>query len=263
MTDIQGKTILVTGAAGGFGQQFIRQGLAAGGRLILTDRQGASLESCAQMIHDEVGSGEIVQCIESDLSTPDGCAALAQSVTQTPDVLINNAGLGNFGRFDEIPSDQWERLMQVNLLAPMRLVSLFMPDMIARRSGHIVNISSVAGWIGMGGLAAYSASKYGLRGFSESLVEELAPYNIHVTTVFPFYSRTPILNAPRYGSLTAGELPDSVTSDPAQVIREVMEGIRLNKAHVFPDPTARKLHWIKRLVPRLIPILTRQSSKKA
>lgn len=261
MTNIQGKTILVTGAAGGFGQQFIRQSLAAGGKLILTDRQGSSLEACARMLHEEVGSGEIVQCIESDLSTSEGCTALAQSVTQLPDILINNAGLGNFGRFDEIPTAQWERLMQVNLLAPMRLTSLFLPEMIARRSGHIVNISSVAGWIGMAGLAAYSASKYGLRGFSESLTEELAPYNIHVTTVFPFYSRTPILDSPRFGSLAAAELPESMTSDPAQVIREVMEGIRINKAHVFPDPTARRLHWIKRLVPRLIPLLNRRASK--
>jgi uncharacterized protein len=261
MTNIEGKTILITGAAGGFGQQFTRQSLAAGSKLILTDRQGTSLEACAQMLHEEVGSGEIVQCIEADISTPEGCATLAQSVFQAPDILINNAGVGNFGRFDEVPPNEWERLMQVNLLAPMRLIAAFVPDMIERRSGHIVNISSIAGWIGSEGLAAYSASKYGLRGFSESLLQELAPHNIHVTTVFPFYSRTPILNSPRYGSLTAADLPDRLTSDPAQVVREVMEGVRLNKAHVFPDPTAQRLHWIKRLVPRLIPILMGRNTK--
>ena len=72
--------------------------------------------------------------------------------------LVNNAGIGVAGRLDHIPRERWETLMQLNLLAPMRLVNLFLPGMVARGSGHIVNISSLAGWVGSHGLSAYCAS---------------------------------------------------------------------------------------------------------
>jgi short-subunit dehydrogenase len=139
----------------------------------------------------------------------------------------------------------------------MRLISLFAPQMIERRSGHIVNISSLAGWIGSPGLGAYSAAKFGLRGFGESLGDELRPFNIQVTTVYPFFSKTPILDSPQYGTLKGAELPDRLLSKPEDVIRNVVRGIERNQRHVFPDPTARTLHWIKRLFPSLLPLLTR------
>jgi short-subunit dehydrogenase len=260
MTDLKNAVVLITGAHGGFGQQFIRQCLQAGCHLILTDLDQAALEETASRICHEVGSGSIRQCIAADLATPDGVEAFVSAVQQTPDILINNAGIGMSGRFDEIPLEQWERLMQVNLLAPMRLTARFMPEMIRRRSGHIVNISSMAGWIGTEGLAPYSASKYGLRGFGEALREELSPYGVQVTNVYPFFSRTPILDSPRYGSMKERTLPDSMTSDPADVIRATLDGVRHNKADVFPDPTARRLHWIKRLAPGFIPFLNRHFS---
>jgi short-subunit dehydrogenase len=262
MTKLQNAVVLVTGASGGFGQQLIRQCLQLGSHLILTDLNLNTLQQTADSICREVRGGTIRQCIAADLSTDNGVESLVRNISQPPDILINNAGIGLYGRFDEIPLHQWELLMQVNLMAPMRLVARLVPDMIRRRSGHIVNISSVAGWIGSQGLAPYSASKYGLRGFGEALSEELAPYNIHVTTVYPFYSRTPILNSPRYGSLKSKTLPESMTSDPAEVIRATLNGVCQNKAHVFPDPIAQRLHWIKRFVPKLIPVLYRQVARE-
>lgn len=259
MTSLKEAVVLITGAGGGFGSHLIQQCLAAGSTLILSDLRAEMLEN-ATLSLSPTQKQRILQCLPADLSTRDGCEALHQAVQQTPDIVINNAGLACFGRFDELPAAQWERLMQVNLLAPMRLTSLFVPQMIARGSGHIVNISSVAGWVGTPGLGAYAASKFGLRGFGESLSQELKPHGIRVTTVYPFFSKTPILESPQYGSLRGQNLPDSMITDPQKVIQEVIRGIEQDSVHVFPDATARRLHWVKRLAPWLIPILNRRAS---
>lgn len=144
--------------------------------------------------------------------------------------------------------------MQINLLTPMRLSALFVADMIARRQGHIVNLSSLAGWSAAAGLTHYAASKFGLRGFSEGLFNEVKRYNVYVTAVYPFFSRTPILQAERFGTLAQEfqGLPDRWITDPEKVIRATIQGIVRNQLHVFPDPIAQILHRLKRYSPELL-----------
>lgn len=204
MTELNNATVVLTGATGGFCQELMRQLLQAGSHLILSDIEPASLDEQASKITSEITTEKIIACIESDLSNREGCFNLYDQVKALDipiDILINNAGIGLFGRMDEVPADKWERLMQVNLLAPMRLSSLFVADMIERQKGHIVNISSLAGWIAIPGMAHYSSSKFGLRGFSEGLFNEVKSHNVKVTVVYPFFSRTPILLSERYGTL--------------------------------------------------------------
>ena len=253
--DLQDATVLITGATGGFGLEFMRQCLAAGSNLIVTDLSGPRLEANVAAIRQKEKRGSIIQQIAADLSSAEGCVKLVNAVTHTPDILINNAGVAMYGRFSDTPRRSWETLMQVNLMAPMRLTYGFLPAMIKRGSGHIVNLSSMAGWVGTRGLAPYSASKYGLRGFGEALADELAYHNIHVTNVYPFYSKTPILDSPQYGSLHRPELPDDMVSDPVEVVREVLEAVQQNEVHVFPDKVARRLHLFKRFIPKIIPKL--------
>lgn len=136
-----------------------------------------------------MATGEVLACLSNDLSHNCGCEILYRQVKTLNipiDILINNAGIAVFGRMDEIPLESGERLMQINLLTPIRLSALFAPDMIARQQGHIVNISSLAGWWALPGLTHYAASKFGLRGFSEGLFHEVKDYNVKVTAVYPF-----------------------------------------------------------------------------
>ncbi|BAY37020.1 putative dehydrogenase [Nostoc sp. NIES-2111] len=257
MTNLNKAVVLITGASGGFGQELTRQLLAAGSRLILTDINEAVLRERVAAIQSEVKTGEVLACLGSDLSHAQGCDTLYHQVKafDTPiDILINNAGVGLFGRMDEIPPEKWEYLMQVNLLTPMRLSSLFVADMVERRQGHIVNISSLAGWCAIAGMAHYSASKFGLRGFSEGLFNEVKDYNVKVTAVYPFFSRTPILQSERFGTLakTFAGLPEHLITDPADVMRATIQGIIKNQLHVFPDPTANRLHLLKRYFPPLV-----------
>lgn len=257
MTQFKGAVVLITGAAGGFGQELTRQLLVAGSRLIVTDLDADRLQQQVAQIQTQVTTGEVIACLAADLSSRDGCDriyAQVKALDQPVDILINNAGIGLYGRMDEIPSDKWERLMQVNLLAPMRLSTLVVADMIGRRQGHIVNISSLAGWTAPAGMAHYGASKFGLRGFSEGLAQEVAPYNVKVTAVYPYFSRTPILQSERFGSLAKGMngFPAEMATDPAQVMATTLQGIQRERLHVFPDRMARSSYLLLRYSPQFL-----------
>lgn len=262
MTQLREAVVLITGAAGGFGQELTRQLLMAGSRLILTDLDKAVLQQRVEVIQRQVTTGEVLAYLAIDLSSREGCEALYHQVKALGvpvDILINNAGIAVYGRMDEVPPEQWERLMQVNLIAPMRLSTLFVADMIARQKGHIVNISSVAGWSALPGLTHYAASKFGLRGFSEGLFDEVKAYKVKVTTVYPFFSRTPILECERYGTLAEEfeNIPEHLITDPANVMRETIQGIVRDKLHVFPDAIAKRIHLFKRYSPQLLDWMSR------
>ncbi|MEM7335652.1 MAG: SDR family oxidoreductase [Chloroflexota bacterium] len=262
MTNLNRATVLLTGATGGFGIQLIYQLLAKNSRLILTDIDQVALKKVAQEAKTAVSSGEIIACIGTDLATEKGREHLYESVEQLNvpvDVLINNAGVAVMGRHDEVPKERWSFLMHLNLLAPMEICAHFMPQMIDRKKGHIVNISSVAGWIGPRGLSSYAASKFGLRGFSEAISDELAPFDVKVTAVYPYFSRTPILDSESHGSyIDRGSLPDSELTDPADIMAKVIQAIESNKLHLFPDTRGKQLQFLKRLFPSLLKTVGRR-----
>ncbi|MDJ0618857.1 MAG: SDR family NAD(P)-dependent oxidoreductase [Calothrix sp. MO_192.B10] len=257
MTQLYEAVVLITGASGGFGQELTRQLLEAGSRLILTDLDEVVLRQQVQAIQHQVSTGEVLAIIPGDLSTREGCETLYHQVNALNipiDILINNAGVGLFGRMDEVPSQKWELVIQVNLLAPMRLSSLFVADMIARRKGHIVNISGIAGWSVFAGMTHYATTKFGLRGFSEGLFNELKEYNVKVTAVYPFFTRTPILQSQRYGTLAKKiqGVPEYMVAEPAKIMRATIRGIIDNKLQVFPDIIAQAFHILTRYSPSLV-----------
>lgn len=263
MTDFNNATVLITGAGGGFGRELTRQFMAAGSRVILHDLNSAMLRAVRDKIDSE--SPQVLAWITADLSESAGCQALFDQVAAAglqPDILINNAGIGFGGRFDCVPRDRWEQVMQVDLLSPMRLCELFLPKMIERRSGHIVNISSIAGWVGAKRLTSYCAAKFGLRGFSESLSKDVEEYGINVSTIYPWFSRTPILDSMHFGPEEKVDVPDDVVTDPTDVVAEMLQGISKNKLHIFPDKMARRMQFLKRHVPGLLDRIIRRMDKK-
>ena len=263
MTNLNCAVVLITGATGGFGRQMTRQFMAAGSRVILTDLDAGGLATLKAEF--DTSSNQALACITADLSSADGCQALfdaVQAENLQPDVLINNAGIAVSGRFDHVPRDRWEALMQINLLAPMRLCDMFLPQMIKRGSGHIVNISSVAGWIGAPGISSYCASKFGLRGYGESLAVDVAEFDIKVSTVYPYFSRTPILDSERFGYEERMVIPDDMVTDPSDVVAAIISGVKRNRLHIFPDKMARRIHYIKRYIPWMIPILNRRMHQR-
>ncbi len=256
MTEVTNKTVLITGAGGGFGRHMVRQFRAAGAKLMLTDVNDAALAHAI----DDAGS-DLVGCLAADLATEQGCNALVdycESEGITPDILVNNAGIAVAGRFDHVPRERWETLMQLNMLAPMRLCARFIPEMVERGSGHIVNISSLAGWIGAQGLSSYCASKFGLRGFGDSLAYELKDTGVRVTTVYPCFSRTPILDSPQFGYDEPRNAPEYLISEPEDVVARILKGVRRNRRSVFTDKHALIIHYLTRFTPWLVPILDKR-----
>lgn len=261
MTKPANKTVLITGAGGGFGRHMVRQFRAEGAKLILTDVRDGALRD----VLDYAG-GDLVASVAADLATEAGCDAVVgfcASHDVVPDILVNNAGIGIAGRLDHVPRDRWETLMQLNLLAPMRLSNAFLPAMIDRGSGHIVNMSSLAGWIGSQGLSAYCASKFGLRGFGASLAADLKGTGVHVTSVYPCFSRTAILESPQYGYDQQRAVPEYLISEPSIVVARIIKGIRRNRLHVFPDRYSRLIHYVTRFAPWLVPLLDRRMQAQA
>lgn len=261
MTDLKNKIALITGAGGGFGRHMVRQFRSAGSKLILTDISDDALSGALSDAGDDLRAS-----VAADLATEAGCHAIAElckSQHATPDILVNNAGIAVAGRLDHVPRDRWELLMQLNLLAPMRLCSHFIPEMVERGSGHIVNISSLAGWIGAQGLSSYCASKFGLRGFGESLAYELKGTGVEVTNVYPCFSRTPILDSPQFGFDEPRKVPEYVISEPGDVVARILDGIRRNRLHVFPDKYARMIHYATRFTPWLVPKLDRRLDEQS
>jgi short-subunit dehydrogenase len=256
MTNPASKTVLVTGAGGGFGREMVRQFRAAGSRLVLADVSDAAL---ADAVSDAADA--LVVSIAADLADPQGPEALAAACAGhdvVPDILVNNAGVAVAGRLDNVPPDRWEMLMQLNLMAPMRLTRLFLPGMVERGSGHIVNIASIAGWFGSRSLSAYCASKFGLRGFGEALSADLEGTGVRVTNVYPCFSRTAILDSPQYGYEQRLVVPDYLVSEPADVVARVIDGIRRDRLQVMPDRYARLMSRLTRFLPWLVPVLDRR-----
>ena len=159
-----------------------QQFLAAGSRLILSDLDSKALSSLKAECGEKESS--VVACIAADLSDQDGCRSLMSEVLsadECPDILINNAGIAVSGRLDHVPQEKWEPLLQINLLAPIRLTSILLPRMIERGSGHIVNISSLAGWVGSPVRVAWvqrsvGAGRRGIRNSHDNCVSVIQSY---------------------------------------------------------------------------------------
>jgi short-subunit dehydrogenase len=181
------QTVMITGAAGGLGQALISQFIARGDHLVLTDRAG-------EMDGNTHSAG--AELIDADLCNPADLSTLSERLENGEpgiDLLINNAGIGVPGSVIDIDASLLSKHIDINLTAPMRLAQAAVRGMQKRGSGQIFNIVSLAGLFPLKDSAAYTASKFGLRGFSAALALELAPHGIQVGGLYPSAIDTPML----------------------------------------------------------------------
>ena len=258
MTALKNAVFIVTGAASGIGQATAIQAAAAGARVLASDLNAAGMAQTAATI---AAAGGQVETAVLDVSDEAQVAAYARRVGEQyagqPLILLNNAGVAlGTGTFETTSLDDFAWLLGINLWGVIRMSKAFLP-LLRAGGGHLVNVSSVFGLMGAPQNAAYSTAKFGVRGFTDVLRNELAGSNIQVSTVFPGGVSTNITNSARLGAHVTPEQHEkakrrfsrSAYTTPEKAAAIILRGIERNKARILIGPDARVLDWLTRLLP--------------
>lgn len=183
---LMGQVALITGAGRGIGAALARKLANMGAKAVLCGRTRGPLEATAATISQAHAEAIVAPCDMTDLRAVEDLARQVDSRFGRLDILVNNAGIGGFGGpLHQMPPDSWDRVLNTNLRGVFYCIRAFAPLMIRARSGHIINISSLAGKNPLPNGAAYAASKWGLNGLSYSVAEELRSHNIRVSIICP------------------------------------------------------------------------------
>ncbi len=193
----QGKLALITGGSSGIGFALAENLVRQGNDVILVARRKELLDKSVAELRTKLQTpGQKVEGLQVDVADWEQVEALAKEVTNggaIPDLLINSAGVVQPGYVQELDVERFHWMMDINYYGTIHVIKAFLPGMINRKSGFIINISSAAGYYGVFGYTAYSGSKYAVRGFTDALRWEMAPYKIGVSLVYPADTDTPQL----------------------------------------------------------------------
>lgn len=265
--DIKSQRILVTGASGGIGQALCRALAQCGARLCMIDRRKGGDATLAWELNTFVTE---VLHLEADISRAEERERALRQVMQAwggVDILVNLAGVLDFTRFDEQDPAMIQRILQVNVEAPMQLTRGVLPQMVARGRGRIVNIGSMFGSIGFPCFAAYSASKFALRGFSQALRRELAESGVGVTYVAPRAVKT-AFNPPVVHKMA--ELGMMRMDEAEWVARKIVHAVERERDEVylgFPESLFARINavlpgLVGRALVKQVPALSAFSRQK-
>jgi NAD(P)-dependent dehydrogenase (short-subunit alcohol dehydrogenase family) len=251
-----GKRCFVTGAASGIGRATALQLAAQGAELFLTDRDADGL---AQTAADARALGaQVPEHRALDVSDYDEVAAFAADIHArhpSMDVVLNIAGVAAWGTVDQLTHAQWSKMVAINLMGPIHVIETFVPPMVAAgRGGRLVNVSSAAGLVALPWHAAYSASKFGLRGLSEVLRFDLARHRIGVSVVVPGAVRTPLVNTVEIAGVDREDPRVSRWVDrfsghavsPERAAEKILAGVAKNRYLIYTSPDIRALYAVKR-----------------
>jgi len=265
--------VFVTGAASGIGRATALHAGRLGARLHLTDISAAGLAETASLV--TAAGGTVVLAEPCDVSSYDEVRALAARVTEASgpmDVVMNIAGVSAWGTVSSLRHETWRRMVDVNLMGPIHVIESLLPAMVdGRRGGHLVNVSSAAGLIGMPWHAAYSASKFGLRGVSEVLRFDLERHRIGVSLVCPGAVATPLTETvqidgiekanPRF--LKAQARFRRHACSPEDAAAAIIAGVERNRYWVYTSTDIRLAHLLQRVAPPLYVLVMRLLNRQA
>jgi short-subunit dehydrogenase len=244
--NFQNKVVLITGSSSGIGRCLVTDFAKLGAIVIGCGRSRERLDQAENEIRS---SGRTVKMIPCDVGSREQVRSMVNQVMGEfgrVDILINNAGIGMRKPFAETPIETVEQIMRTNYLGMIYCTHAVLPSMIARRSGHVVNISSVAGIVGFLNISAYCASKFAMNGFSESLYHEVKPHGIHVSVICPGPVRTEF-NRPFTGE--SPQSPSWLIVEPEFVSRAVLKAIAAKRFQFVPPWYLGFVCWMKQLLP--------------
>jgi NAD(P)-dependent dehydrogenase (short-subunit alcohol dehydrogenase family) len=259
-SNLQGRTVLVTGAGSGIGRETALLAARRGADLVICDVDDAGLaevESSARTL------GRSVIARHVDVADRDQMRDFAEAVhgeTGPVDLLVNNAGVGLAAGFLDTELEDWDWIVPINLMGVVHGCHFFVPRMVERGTGgHVVNLSSMAGFHATPALVAYTATKFAVLGLSEALREELRPHGIGVTAICPGIINTPITrNSRARGAVADPKVRERVIAvyerrnyGPERVARNMLKAVERNRAVAPVAAEAWIAYVIKRISPRL------------
>jgi NAD(P)-dependent dehydrogenase (short-subunit alcohol dehydrogenase family) len=259
VADFAGKRCFVTGAASGIGRATAIAAAERGADLYLTDISAEGLEGTVEEIRAR--GGKVSYSRPADISDHAAVVAMAEEIHAdhgSMEVVMNVAGISIWGSIDRLTHEHWQRVVEIDLMGPISVLECFVPPMIeAGRGGHVVNVSSAAGLLGLPWHAAYSAAKFGLRGVSEVLRFDLQRHNIGVSLVCPGGVKTPLVGtveivgvdsqSPRIQKLKQRFEKRAVT--PEHVAERILAGVEKNRYLVFTSRDIQLAFLLQRWFP--------------
>jgi len=272
-TKLDGTTAVITGAGSGIGRATALLAAAKGARLVLTDVSADTLAETVRLVGQAGGTVMHHEALDvRHVDAVDAFAARTHEVTGPVDVVMNVAGISTWGRIQDLSTEHWRRTVDIDLMGPIHVLSAFVPPMIeARRGGHVVNVSSAAGLFGLPLHAPYSAAKFGLRGVSEVLRFDLAPYGIGVTLVVPGAVNTPLVGTvdivgvdrddPKVRKAVDSFARHAVT--PEKAAAAIVRGVERGRYLVYTSQDIRALHLTQRYAPFVYNIIMRVMNQQA
>lgn len=248
-----GRKVLITGAASGIGRATAEAVAAQGGQLVLTDVQTGALDQVVAEINGR--GGHVLYHRPGDISDYEWVAAFARAVEAevgVMDVVMNIAGVSAWGPVEKLEHRQWRQMVEVNLMGPIHIIECFVPQMVRRGDGgQLVNVSSAAGLLALPWHAAYSASKFGLRGISEVLRFDLRRHGIGVCLVCPGAVATPLVDTVEISGLDRSNPViqkqisgfHRIAVTPEQAAQSICQGVLRNKFMVYTSFDTRFGYW--------------------
>ncbi len=266
---IENQTAILTGAASGIGAALAMALSKQGVHLILVDREETGLAEIAAQVHDR---GVRCATYTADLSGARSVEKLINDIQRNHrkiSILINNAGMALFGRFNQINEAEFQKVLAVNLNAPIQLVRAFLPMLENEPKAQIVNVSSLFGLLAARGQVAYCTSKFGLRGFSEALRLDLSETNVGVTSVHPGGVKTNIARSATIAQGADAEFDHKQHAErflrfsANEAADEIVQAIRRRRKRVVFGQDARVMTFLQRMWPTSYQRLMLLGSKKS
>ena len=245
--------LIVTGASSGIGAAVGKQFAHQGYRVVLAARRIERLESLADEIEAVGGQALVVQTDLFQFEDIQNLVAATISQYGQVDVLVNNAGFGRLKWLEQLdPAKDIQAQLQINLTATILVAREVLPHMIERRSGHIINMASLGGFVATPTYTTYSASKFGVRGFTEALRREVGVYGIHVTGVYPGGVRTEFKEHTGTDRKTGRTTPASLRLEPEEVAQAILKVIKHPRRAVILPWQMRFVVWANSHFPGIV-----------